>query len=111
MNEEEAALRTIVSEYLAAVVRSRRAVDRILACVADLAERDEGCARAIAAHPEALAALARCASAAPWLLRAAGRSGPARVASRAAPRVAPLPSKGPSRAPGREPPRSRKRNR
>jgi hypothetical protein len=98
MNEEEAAIRSIASDYLAAVVRSRRAVDRILACVADIAERDEGCARAIAAHPEALAALARCASAAPWLLRAAGSRGPARVASR--------PPKEPNRAPGRKTRRS-----
>jgi len=107
MNEEEAALRSIASDYLAAVVRSRRAVDRILACVADLAERDEGCARAIAAHPEALAALARCASAAPWLLRAAGSRGPARVASRPSKE----PSKKPYRAPGREPRRRGERKR
>jgi len=68
----EPAARSIASDYLKAVLRSRRAVDRILACVADIAERDESCARAIASHPEALAALARCGSPAPWLLEAAG---------------------------------------
>lgn len=60
----------LVRQYLAAVLRSRRTVDRILTCVADLAERDEGCARALVDHPEALAALARSAMPAPWMFRA-----------------------------------------
>ncbi len=100
---EEDVARSLASDYLAAVVRSRRAVDRILACVADIAERDEGCARAIAAHPEALAALARCASAAPWLLAAAGARDSARTRVAAAGRSAAsyrAPGRAPSRTPG-----------
>jgi hypothetical protein len=45
--------------HLLALLRSRRAVHRILVCVADLAEGDEGCARALAQQPEVLAALIR----------------------------------------------------
>jgi len=70
MNEFEAR-RSIASDYVAALLRSRAAVDRILACVADVAERDAECARVLAAHPEAVAALSRAATPAPWLLRAA----------------------------------------
>ncbi|WP_309122789.1 hypothetical protein [Paenibacillus sp.] len=83
----ESSLQSIASDYVRAVLRSRRAVDRILACVADVAERDEGCARAIATHPEAIAALARCASPSAKLLEAAGKR--ARVAASKRPAVAP----------------------
>lgn len=45
--------------YLLSVLRSRRAVNRILGSVADLVEQDEQCARALLEHPETLAALIR----------------------------------------------------
>ncbi|MCI3919935.1 hypothetical protein MO973_06785 [Paenibacillus sp. TRM 82003] len=52
--------------YLAGLLRSRRAVTRILGCVADLAERDDTVARLIAERPESLEALARCVDGVPW---------------------------------------------
>lgn len=83
MNERSLRL-AIASDYAASLLRSRAAIDRILACVADVAERDEGCARAIAAHPEALAALSRSASPAPWMLEALGAGPPPAPGRRAA---------------------------
>ncbi|TLS53481.1 hypothetical protein FE782_04200 [Paenibacillus antri] len=85
----EDSLQSIASEYMRAALRSRRAVDRILSCVADIAERDEGCARAIATHPEAIAALARCASPPPKLLEAARKRARVATAPYQAPRGKP----------------------
>lgn len=74
--------------YLAALLRSRRAVARILTCVADVAEQDDAVARALAERPETLEALARCVDGAAWApprRRVRVRPG----AGRAAPYVAP----------------------
>lgn len=49
----------LAESYLAAVVKGRHALNRILTCVADLAERDARLVRTMAQHPELLAALVR----------------------------------------------------
>lgn len=73
MDEELAA--EIAGEYVRALLRSRAALDRILLCIAEIARRDEQCARTLAAHPEALAALSRAVRPEKWLLDAAGKAG------------------------------------
>ena len=85
MKRYEELRRAVIQEYLTAVLRSRRAVDRIFAAIADAAEADPALAREIASRPEALKALAKCAAPADWLVRAAAAGGgaprPARPAA------------------------------
>ncbi|HZG87113.1 hypothetical protein [Paenibacillus sp.] len=71
MRTHEELRRSVIQDYLTAVLRSRRAVDRIFAAIADAAEADPALAREIASRPEALKALAKCAAPADWLVRAA----------------------------------------
>lgn len=48
------------------LLRTRRAVERILWSAADIVEHDKACAQVLSEHPESLAALARCVEGVPW---------------------------------------------
>lgn len=60
----------IIRKYLLSLLRSRRSMERILACLADLAEADHRFARALLRRPETLAALSQSIEPKRWMLEA-----------------------------------------
>lgn len=60
----------IIREYLLSLLRSRRSMERIFACLADLAERDPRFAAALLRRPETLAAISASMEPKPWMRRA-----------------------------------------